>query len=157
MMNFFYKSKKLRVRVAAIIQDDNGNILFIKQKKNKKDYWLLPGGGIEFGESAESALARELKEELELEIENPEFVCLSENIDPEGNRHLLQLVFKTKVKSGTPNIPKNETVVLDFKFFSLEELQTIEIRPDIKDFLKSNPKLEMNSIYLKTKWISDTK
>ncbi|HNI26174.1 MAG TPA: NUDIX hydrolase, partial [Leptospiraceae bacterium] len=49
MVAFFYKSKKLRVRVAAYIQDQEGKILLIKQKKRNKDYWLLPGGGIEFG------------------------------------------------------------------------------------------------------------
>ncbi|HNO23437.1 MAG TPA: NUDIX hydrolase, partial [Leptospiraceae bacterium] len=67
MVAFFYKSKKLRVRVAAYIQDQEGKILLIKQKKRNKDYWLLPGGGIEFGESAPAALIRELKEELNLD------------------------------------------------------------------------------------------
>ena len=64
MVNFLYKYKKLRVRVAGLIEDDDGRILFVRQRKKKKDYWLLPGGGVEFGETAIEALEREMKEEL---------------------------------------------------------------------------------------------
>jgi ADP-ribose pyrophosphatase YjhB (NUDIX family) len=154
MVAFFYKTKKLRVRVAALICDDDGRILLIKQKKNKEVYWLLPGGGIEFGENAEEALSREIKEELQLEIEKPEFVLFSENIDPNGKKHLIQLVFSAKIKSGEPKIPENEKTVLEFRYFSIDELNDIEIRPDIKSFLSEN-KLNLRSIYIKSKWISD--
>ena len=58
MLDFFLKSKKLRVRVAALIRNEKGEFLLIKQRKKNKDYWLLPGGGVEFGESATIALAR---------------------------------------------------------------------------------------------------
>ena len=40
----------VRVRVAVIICRNNQVLLVEHQKKNKK-YWLLPGGGVEFGES----------------------------------------------------------------------------------------------------------
>ena len=50
MLDFFLKSKKPRIRVAALIRNNKGEIFLIKQRKKNKDYWLLPGGGIEFGE-----------------------------------------------------------------------------------------------------------
>ncbi len=72
-MDFFFKKKGLRVRVAALIENSQNEILLIQQKKKDSYYWLLPGGGIEFGESAEDALKRELKEELSLEMKSASF------------------------------------------------------------------------------------
>jgi 8-oxo-dGTP diphosphatase len=155
MVNFFYKSKKLRVRVAALIRNESGEILLIKQRKKKKDYWLLPGGGIEFGESAIDALGRELKEELNIEIENPVFLLLNENIDPKGQRHLIQLIFGGEIKSGMePTIPKKEQQILEYKYFAISELESLEIRPDIKEYLTINTDWKP-SAYIKSKWINE--
>ena len=67
--------KKIEV-VAAIVQD--GEKIFATQRGygEFKDGWEFPGGKIEPGESKEVALARELKEELDMEVEIGE---LSEN------------------------------------------------------------------------------
>ena len=37
MVSFLYKYKKLRVRVAGLIEDNEGRILLVRQKKKKKD------------------------------------------------------------------------------------------------------------------------
>ena len=54
--------------VAAIIRD--GNKIFATQRGygDYKDGWEFPGGKIEQGETAQQALAREIKEELDTEI-----------------------------------------------------------------------------------------
>ncbi len=155
MVSFFYKYKKLRVRVAALLKNSAGEILLVKQRKNKKDYWLLPGGGIEFGESAVDALVRELKEEINVEIENPIFLLLNENIDPKGQKHLIQLIFGANIKKGMePSISQKEENILELKYFSSSELENIEIRPDIKSYLLSHSELTP-SAYIKSKWITE--
>lgn len=141
--------------MAALLRNEAGEILLIKQRKKKKDYWLLPGGGIEFGESAITALERELKEEINIEIENPVFLLLNENIDPQGQRHLIQLIFTGTIKQGMePAISKKEQNILEFKYVSIQELEGLEIRPDIKAYLLSNPEWTP-STYVKSKWISE--
>ncbi|MCX8000854.1 MAG: hypothetical protein N3A69_18255, partial [Leptospiraceae bacterium] len=42
MVSFFYRAKKLRIRVAALIRNEKGEILLVRQKKNKKDYLKNP-------------------------------------------------------------------------------------------------------------------
>ena len=49
-----HEEKNIRVRVAGIIVED-ARVLLIAHKKNDKVYWLLPGGGVDFGESLPDA------------------------------------------------------------------------------------------------------
>ena len=51
-----------RVSIKALIYNDAGQILVVKEID--RTYWDLPGGGMDFGETFESALKRELYEEV---------------------------------------------------------------------------------------------
>lgn len=60
--------KKIEV-VAAIILDSKGRIFATQRGYGEwKDYWELPGGKMEAGETPEQALRREIWEELETQI-----------------------------------------------------------------------------------------
>jgi len=43
-----FSRKMIRVRVAGVIVHDN-RILLIAHKKKGEEYWLPPGGGIDYG------------------------------------------------------------------------------------------------------------
>lgn len=58
-------SSYYRVSVKAVISDDQGRVLCVKEGNNM--YWSLPGGGIDFGETLHHALNRELQEEVGFE------------------------------------------------------------------------------------------
>ena len=60
--------KTIRV-AAAIIKKDNAIFATQRGYGDFKDYWEFPGGKIEPGESPEEALARELREELGIEVD----------------------------------------------------------------------------------------
>jgi 8-oxo-dGTP diphosphatase len=52
------------VAAAALIRDDDGSVLIVKP--NYRDYWTLPGGVCELGESPQAGCAREVAEEVGL-------------------------------------------------------------------------------------------
>ena len=58
-----YPSTLYRVVVKALITDASGKILVVKEKQ---DFWSLPGGGLEHGESAQDCLKRKIEEEIGL-------------------------------------------------------------------------------------------
>ena len=73
-----------RIRVAALLRHGD-SVLLCEQRKGDRAYWLLPGGGVEEGESLHVALARELTEECALEavaLDGP--IAIVESIAPGG-------------------------------------------------------------------------
>lgn len=123
-----------RVRVAGILIE-NERILLIEHSKNDKKYWLVPGGGVDWGESTAESLIREYKEETNLDIEVESFLFLSETIAPDKEKHVINLYFKVKRKDTSKEDLKlgNEEMLTDLKFFEKEEIKNIKLYPNIKE------------------------
>ena len=86
-----------RVRVSLLLRWQD-RVLLCRQEKPGKEYWLLPGGGVEAGETLEEALHRELGEELglwdTLQVEGP--IAVAESIAPDwrpGDKHVVHVIF----------------------------------------------------------------
>lgn len=84
--------------VRAVILDRTKQKIFLCRPRRKR-YWFFPGGHIEFGERAEAALTRELKEELGVSIKHLEFIGAVENVfrKDREKHHELNLVFSVQV------------------------------------------------------------
>jgi len=74
---------------AAVIVDDAGRLLLVR--KRNTPYFMQPGGKLDAGESPESALIRELREELDLSIVPDDLTPLGQFSDVAANEpdHLL--------------------------------------------------------------------
>lgn len=125
-----------RVRVAGILIEDD-RILLIEHTKNNRKYWLVPGGGVDWGESAAEALIREFKEETGLDIEVEKFLFISETIAPDKQKHVINLYFKIKKAENSSNIMKlgEEKILTDLRFIPEDEIKNIKLYPNIKEKL----------------------
>ena len=142
-----------RIRVAGILIED-GKILLIQHHKNNKKYWLIPGGGNDWGETAKEALIREYREEANMDIEVDEFLFFSETIYPNKERHILNLFFRIHRNEKNNSIIKlgDEAVLTDLKFVTEEELKTMTIYPNIKENLLKLMNGEKVKNYLGSLW-----
>ncbi|HNX57706.1 MAG TPA: NUDIX domain-containing protein [Spirochaetota bacterium] len=129
----FFKNRNIRVRVAGIITRDN-KVLLIAHKKGREEYWLVPGGGIDYGESARDALIREMKEELSADVLVNDLVFSCDSIDPSGARHVLNLFFLCDSDDSVLKIG-DDPRLSRFDYFSAEELSGLTIHPPCSEQL----------------------
>ncbi len=126
------------VRVSAFIVRE-GRILLVRQQNAVHSYWLLPGGGVERGESLTTAVARETREECGLDVEVLDTpLALVESISPDGgkSRHLVQLVFAARLPADGRAV-SGDPAVREIGWFTVEELAGLVIHPPIHDLLIS--------------------
>jgi ADP-ribose pyrophosphatase YjhB (NUDIX family) len=126
-------SLRPRIRVAAIIVHDE-SILLVRHVKNGQSYWLLPGGGLEYGESLEEALCRELREETNLEIRVGDLVIVNDSINPDGTRHVINLCFTAEIVSGELRCGIDHRLE-EVRFVPLREVPNLTFYPDVRDEL----------------------
>lgn len=90
--------------VAAALTNQAGEILLQKRPEGRQmaGLWEFPGGKVDAGESPESALIRELKEELGIEVEARNLTPVTFASEPLGDRHLLLLLYRCNDWVGEP-------------------------------------------------------
>ncbi len=86
-------------------------------------YWEFPGGKVEKGESPEQSLIRELKEEMNLEIEVRGFV--GENIHFYDEGAIRLLAYKGKITGGDIKLVDHE----ECAWVDLQDLREVELAP----------------------------
>ena len=89
-----------RVVVVPILRDGEGRVLLCRMPPHRGVFpgqWGLPGGGVEPGERPEEALAREVREELALELTDAKPLFFSHGrhpkLFPDGSRREIDMIF----------------------------------------------------------------
>ena len=144
------KNREFEICVRVIIQSQN-KILLCKYKV--RNYYFFPGGHIEFGESAEETLLREMKEELNLSLKKWVFIGTIENIYIENNQkhHEINLVFSAKIDKINTESRENHIsfVLMDSNKFTQENILPIALKKAILKWLKDKKIFLASQIYNK--------
>lgn len=141
------RKKEIRVRVAGVLSE-RGKVLLVCHERDKKRYWLLPGGGVDYGETLEEALKREFQEEVGLNVRVGKLLFINESIAPDGSRHGIQFTFLVK-KNGGKLLVTPDFRLRDARFFYWSDLPTLDFRPPLtkpllqayKQGFKTGPRL----------------
>ncbi len=103
--------------VCAIIEDQQGRILFTERKRPPAAKTLdLPGGFVDLGETAEEALQREILEELGLTVTRLAYFMSAPNIYVYRDvvYHTLDMAFRAEVDDFKPLKPADDVAGIVF-------------------------------------------
>ena len=94
------KNNRPLVGVSVIVK--KGNKVLVGRRRNIKGNgtWAFPGGHLEFRESFEDCIRREVMEEAGIKIRNIKFQTLTNDIHPKEKTHYVTLFFTSSYRSG---------------------------------------------------------
>ena len=114
-----------RVGSAILVENDGKYLLGKRNKKNYLNFWIIPGGKVEWGENLEQAGIREFKEETNIDVEIVKFICWREIINVKDDYHRYVFFFLGKLKNNKFEI-KTTDDVSEVKFFTIDEIKKID-------------------------------
>jgi 8-oxo-dGTP diphosphatase len=115
------KKELMRDRVhAAIIK--NESILMVHEIRGDRDYWTLPGGAIESGESHEEAVIREVREETNLEVRVIRPISKLNYSQGYDFGYLVEIIGESVPSLGyDPELSSEEQVLMDVQWKPLKD------------------------------------
>jgi 8-oxo-dGTP diphosphatase len=119
-----------RVRVAAVLLVGS-RVVLARHRLGDRTYHLLPGGGVEEGETLEAALLREVREETGLECSLGRLLFLNDTIAPDGSRHVVNITFLAHVTGGMLAEHPQDPRVEGLDLMEPAEIAGIDLRPPL--------------------------
>ena len=124
----------------GVLLQDSRILLTLKKSGPYKGLWGLPGGAIEFGETPEEALKRELLEETALAAAQLELLSIATTIgkyDNHGERyqfHHIGIIYKVSNLILMPGLVPEE----EGRWVALKDIKHDELTPFAKHVLKKS-------------------
>lgn len=124
-----------RISVKAVIKDSDGRVLLLREMDGR---WELPGGGLEHGEHAKEALAREITEETGLTVlwmsEQPTaFWTVRKEVGSPTLKWFAFVAYKAKV-SGIFRPDPTHDESQEAKYFSVEEAKKLKLHDNTRPY-----------------------
>jgi len=121
--------------VGALLYNNTQQILLVKSPKYPD--WIIPGGHIEWGESMEFALRREIKEELNLIVGQVQFIAVKEGFfytkeTTEIKRHFIFIDFLCEYIGG--KIELNDELS-EYRWYSFKKALQLNMTPEMIDVI----------------------
>ncbi|EAZ79878.1 NUDIX domain-containing protein [Algoriphagus machipongonensis] len=137
---------QLRVRVNGILIQDEKLLMVKHLMGNGKILWSVPGGGMNFGQSASENLQREFLEETGLNVKITKYLFVHEYLDPP--LHAMEHFFSVKSTGGCLKLGEDPELSREFQI--LKELTWMSL-----DDIKSVPKESIHQIFRQIKSLDD--
>ena len=137
------------VGIGAVIVGE-GKIVLIKRGNDpSKGKWSIPGGHVELGENLEAAVIRETKEETCLDVDNPRFIDVVDNVDLDEQGkvkyHYVIIDYLVHIKSGNVAAASDAA---ELRWVPFDEVETYNLTASFRVFfMKNREKLEKANSY----------
>jgi len=108
-----HDEKKTRVAAYGLLVKEEKILLcrLSKDVSDKAGYWTLPGGGLDFGESPEEAMMREVKEETGLSVKPKALLAVDSLVIESGDssNHGIRIIYQAHNIKGEISFEENGT------------------------------------------------
>jgi ADP-ribose pyrophosphatase YjhB (NUDIX family) len=121
--------------VAALIVL-NDRVVLVRHRAAGSSYHLLPGGGVDYRETLEHAVVREVREETGLDVSLGRLLFASDTIDPHGSRHVINLTFAAEIIGGYITDSPQDDRVEAVDLVAAESLSTLDLRPPMAEAIQ---------------------
>ncbi|WP_440119727.1 NUDIX domain-containing protein [Paenibacillus sp. QZ-Y1] len=112
-----------RIGVGAVILNERNEVLLVWRNREPEQHtWSIPGGKIDPYESIETAVIREIKEEVDLDIAIDQLLCTAETIRPERQEHWISVLYSTRLLSGIARNLEEGGAIREIGWFPLDDL-----------------------------------
>lgn len=147
-----------RIAITGIVYNEEYKYLIIRRSLSKKAFpgmWTVPGGGIntddytstppthangQWYNVVEQTLRREIQEEVNVEIEKPEYLLDLTFIRPD-NVPVLVLSYMCKYRSGDVTIEGDGGDTIDFAWVTLDEVKNYDLIEGIAEEIEMVDKI----------------
>lgn len=131
-LDFTNDNYRFNARVSAIIYDKTKTKVLLFKVNDSSDFYMLPGGRIMFDEDSFTAIKREIKEELNFEL-NYKLCAIQENFINKNNINIMQYCFCYKaIYDGIINDKVFNCLDSDgqvFEWVNIDEIYDYKILP----------------------------
>lgn len=142
---------EFEICIRTIIRRGN-RILVCKNKK--KGYYFFPGGHLEFRESIQKAILREMKEELGIKLKKFSFIGVIDNIFEEDGQkhHEINLVFDAAVDKLNDKSREDhlEFILMNLRQLAREKILPVALKKAMTKWLKNKKVFWASQIYGKS-------
>ena len=125
------EDKRPKVGSAVLVEKDGKFLLGERNKENYNGYWVIPGGGVNWGETLKDAGAREIKEETGLDVEITKLIGWKEIMNLPGNYHTVVFFHLARLRDQKAELKPGDDLS-KAGFFSIEEIKKMKAAESVK-------------------------
>lgn len=116
----------LQVGVKALLENSKGEFLLLRKNGNisgTRNFWDLPGGRINRGESLSENLIREIKEETQINVhEDQQLAHVQDIIKPEKGIHVVRITYHIVLHQDPEKVVLDDEH-LEYKWVTLDDMK----------------------------------
>ncbi len=117
---------------AVILRD--GKVLVVRDPREKREIWEIPGGRLNVGENPKQGLVREIKEELGVIGVVGNVIHLTQFLQGSEQKNALMIAYEVTIPNET-ELQFNDGEVCEARWISADQVEDLNLFPEYRDTL----------------------